>query len=80
MADATDAVCESLTAELDEGNAEKGQPGGHVDQARIRRACARSWPPSAKTPIAKGCAKRPPASPACMPSCSAACTMTPGIT
>jgi GTP cyclohydrolase I len=38
MADATDAVYESLTAELDEGNAEKGQPGGHVDQARIRRA------------------------------------------
>src|SRR5580692_7586681 len=38
MADATDAVYESLTAELDEGNAEKGQPGGNVDQARIRRA------------------------------------------
>jgi GTP cyclohydrolase I len=38
MADATDSVFESLTAELDEGAANQEQGAGHVDQARIRRA------------------------------------------
>ncbi len=77
MADATDAVYESSTAELDEGNAEKGQPGGHVDQARIRRAVREILAAVGEDPDREGLRKRPPASPACMPSCSAACTMTP---
>jgi GTP cyclohydrolase I len=38
MADATDSVFESLTAELDEGAANQETGAGHVDQARIRRA------------------------------------------
>ncbi|HVU89150.1 MAG TPA: GTP cyclohydrolase I FolE [Pirellulales bacterium] len=38
MADATDAVYESLTAELDEGSPVTGGAAGQVDQARIRRA------------------------------------------
>lgn len=39
MADAARTVYESLTAELDEGNAASpGADAGHVDQARIRRA------------------------------------------
>jgi GTP cyclohydrolase IA len=38
MADATDAVYESLTAELDEASAVAGGAAGHVDQPRIRRA------------------------------------------
>ena len=41
---------------------------------RFARSCRR-W---AKTPIAKGCAKRRPAWRGCTPSCSAACTRTRG--
>ncbi len=71
----TDQFHGSLALEDDDSPAQETVEG--VDLARLSALCAKFCLQSAKIPIAKACAKRRPAWPACMPNCSAACGKMP---